>query len=273
MKTIDLHVHTTASDGTMTPSEVVSYARELGLQAIAVTDHDTAAGLAEAMEAGARCGLEVIPGMELSVDYQGHGIHVLGYFLDPASPALLQLLDWVVAERQARNQKMAEAMRADGIPMDLARLEAAHPHAVIGRPHFAQALADLGLAADVADAFRRYLNKDGPYYRRRHYIPMDLAFQTIRAAGGKAVMAHPLQYGYDEAGLLALVQCLTQAGIRGMECRYTGYDAAQVADLERLAARFDLCVTGGSDFHGARKPNRLGQPLVPYRCLEELKAK
>lgn len=273
MRRVDLHVHTTASDGTMTPSEVVSYARTLGLSAIAVTDHDTAAGLAEAMEAGARCGLEVVPGMELSVDYQGHGIHVLGYFLDPASPALRQLLDWVVAERRDRNQKMAAAMRADGIPMDLARLEAAHPHAVIGRPHFAQALTELGLAADVADAFRRYLNKGCPYYRRRTYIPIDRAFQAIRGAGGKAVMAHPLQYRFDEAGLLALVQCLTQAGILGMECRYAGYDAGQTAYLEGLAARFGLCVTGGSDFHGASKANQLGQPEVPYSCLEELSAR
>ena len=273
MRRVDLHVHTTASDGAMTPSEVVSYARDLGLHAIAITDHDTAAGLGEALEAGARLGLEVVPGIELSVDYQGHGIHLLGYFLDPDAPALRELLAWVVAERRARNRQMAEAMQADGIDIRLAQLEQAHPDAVIGRPHFAQELTALGLAADVDDAFRRYLNKDCPYFRRRTYIPMDRAFQAIRAAGGKAVMAHPLQYPMDPSARRELITLLRDKGALGLECIYTGYDPGQTADLTALAAAYGLCVTGGSDFHGPSRPNRLGLPEVPYRCLEELKAR
>ena len=234
MSRVDLHVHTTASDGAMTPSEVVSYAKVLGLSAIAITDHDTAAGLGEALEAGARLGLEVVPGIELSVDYRGHGIHLLGYFLDPEAPALGELLAWVVAERRARNLKIAEAMRADGIHVSLERLEQAHPDAVIGRPHFAQALTELGLADDVSDAFRRYLNKGCPYFRRRTYIPMDRAFQTIRAAGGKAVMAHPLQYRMEESALRELVALLRDRGAVGLECHYSGYAAEQIDYLIAL---------------------------------------
>lgn len=273
MRRVDLHVHTTASDGTMTPSEVVSYAQALGLSAIAITDHDTAAGLGEALEAGAHLGLEVVPGIELSVDYQGHGIHLLGYFLDPDTPALAELLTWVVAERRERNRNMARAMQADGIDIRLERLEEAYPDAVIGRPHFARALTELGLADDVSDAFRRYLNKGCPYFRRRTYIPMDRAFQAIRDAGGKAVMAHPLQYPMDESARRELVKLLRDKGAVGLECLYTGYDDEQTACLSALAAEYGMCVTGGSDFHGPGRPNRLGQPQVPYHHLEELKAR
>ena len=158
MKRVDLHVHTTASDGTCSPSEVVFMAQKLGLAAVAVTDHDTAAGVPEALAAGKASGVEVVPGIEVSVDWRGYGVHILGYFIDPAAPAMAVLLDWVVAERERRNGVIAAALRADGIPVDLAALEQKYPGAVIGRPHFAAALAELGLAESVKDAFDRYLS-------------------------------------------------------------------------------------------------------------------
>lgn len=271
MKRIDLHVHTTASDGTTTPSEAVCLAKELGLRAIAVTDHDSCDGVSEALKAGEAYGIEVVPGIELSIDYQGYGIHLLGYFLDERSGALRALLDWVIDERERRNAEMAAAFRADGIDISIPALRALFPDSVIGRPHFAAALVQLGLAETVNDAFNRYLSRGTKYYRKRQYIPMEKAFEVIRVSGGKAVFAHPLQYRMREEELLCLTETLRAQGIVGMECRYHGYTPEQVAYLESLARRFDLCITGGSDFHGSRKTNKMGEPEVDYALLEELK--
>ena len=271
MKRVDLHVHTTASDGTMPPAEAVVHARLKGLSAIAITDHDTPAGIPEAVGAGADCGLEVIPGIEVSVDYQGKGIHILGYFIDPAAASLRHLLKWVVAERRRRNEQIAAAMRADGIDIRLSDLDGGSAESVVGRPHFAAALAERGYASDVSDAFARYLNRGQKYYRKRSYIPLRQGLEVIRDAGGKPVMAHPLQYRFPEPELLELVRTLSDGGIVGMECLYSAYDADQSEYLRGVAARFGLAVTGGSDFHGARKPIEMGTPDVPYALLERLK--
>ncbi|MCC8157390.1 MAG: PHP domain-containing protein [Oscillospiraceae bacterium] len=275
-KRIDLHIHTTASDGTLTPTEVVRRARELDLSAIAITDHDTHAGVAEGMAAAAEYGVEVVPGIELSIDYHGRGIHLLGYFVPPDSAPLQSLLDWVVQERDERNRTIAAAMCADGIPITMERLKARYPGAVIGRPHFAAALAELGYARDVQDAFARYISIGQKYFRKREYIPLQRAFDTLHAAGGKAVFAHPFQYRLSEPELLALTQTFVDAGLCGIECIYSGYTAEQTACLERLAARYDLCVTGGSDYHGTRKPHiemgsGTGGMTVPYALLEALR--
>ena len=268
---VDLHTHTTASDGTMTPAEVVVHARLRGLSAVAITDHDTAAGLPEALETGAAVGVEVVPGIEISVDWRGRGVHILGYFIDPAAPGLRHLLNWVVAERRRRNEAVAALFREDGIDLSLTELSKRSPDSVVGRPHFAAALVELGYATDINDAFRRYLDRGQRYYRKRAYIPLPRAFEVIRDAGGKAVFAHPLQYRLPEAELLELTSTLVDAGAVGMECLYSQYDAEETAYLEGLAARFGLCVTGGSDFHGARKPIALGTPAVPYELLEKLR--
>lgn len=272
MQHIDLHVHTTASDGTLTPSEVVCHAKALGLAAIAVTDHDTHEGIKEALEAGKQYGIEVVPGIEISVDYHCRGIHVLGYFIDPDSPAMAELLDWVIAERKRRNRLIAKAMQDDGIPVYVEDLREKYPDSVVGRPHFAAALVDLGYAESIKDAFDRYLNRGCPYFRKREYIPIANAFRVIRDAGGKAVIAHPYQYRFSEQELLEMLGTLKSAGAVGMECLYYGYSPEQMASLKALAGCFGLCVTGGSDFHGARKPQiEMGTPDVPYELLEILK--
>ena len=271
MKRIDLHVHTTASDGTFPPAEAVSHARDLGLAAIAITDHDTPAGLPEALAAGRALGVEVVPGIEVSVDYLGRGVHVLGYFIDPAAPSLRHLLNWVVAERRRRNAAVEELFRADGIDITVDSLVKRNPDSVIGRPHFAAALVEQGYASDVSDAFRRFLDRGQRYYLKRSYIPLRQAFDVIRDAGGKPVIAHPLQYRLSEDALLRLVTTLCDAGAVGMECLYSQYDAEETAYLKGLAARFGLLVTGGSDFHGTRKPIEMGTPEVPYELLEKLK--
>lgn len=273
---IDLHVHTTASDGTLSPSGAVMLARETGLAAVAITDHDTADGVAEAMAAGREAGVEVIPGIELSADYRGHGVHILGYFIDPEADALRGLLDWVVMERERRNGEIAAAIRADGIDISMDYMHERFPNSIIGRPHFAAALTEKGIVGSLAEGFGKYLNKGGRYYRKRQYIPMDMAFDTIRRSGGKAVFAHPLQYKLSHDELLELTEKLVEKGIVGMECIYAAYTPGEREYLMGIADRYGLSVTGGSDFHGSRKPHiRLGSGCgdmeVPYDVLEKLK--
>lgn len=276
MSEIDLHVHTTASDGTASPREAVALAAGAGLRALAITDHDTVRGYAEAAAAGAELGLEVVPGIEISTKY-GVAVHVLGYYIDPESEALRPVLDWVVADRDRRNRLMAERMAADGLPVSYEGMRARFGE-VIGRPHFARVLVELGLAASVNDAFARYVEKGQKYYMPRSIMPIEEAVGTIVCAGGVPVLAHPFQYGKDDAQLRELIEHCMAFGLRGMECRYTGYGAAQTAYLEALAGEYGLLKTGGSDFHGANKPTYLlgrghaGELDVPCAWLARLKA-
>ena len=273
---IDLHLHTTASDGSFSPSEAVALAAKEGLRAIAITDHDTADGLGEAAAAAKQMGVELIPGIELSVDYKGKGIHILGYFIDTENESLRALLDWVICERERRNALIAEAMRADGIDVSIASLHEKHPDSVIGRPHFAAELVAAGKVESVKEGFDKYLSPGGRYYRKREYIPMDMAFDALRRCGAKAVFAHPLQYRFSREELLELTALLKEKGIVGMECIYSVYSGEDTRYLEAMAADFGLCVTGGSDFHGAGKPHisigkGCGDMKVDYELLEKLK--
>lgn len=276
MKTIDLHVHTTKSDGTVPPAEIAPLAMAAGLAAIAVTDHDTVGGLAEAARAGAACGVEVVSGIEFSTGWEHTEIHILGYLFDPESPLLRPALDWVAGDRLGRNQKMAALMRADGIPVTAEELYARYPESTVGRPHFAVKLMERGLADSVADAFRRYLAPGRKYYVRRNYIPFEEAVRVIRAAGGRAVLAHPFQYQYDDVRLRQLLGYCVSAGVEGMECLYSGYTPEQEAYLAALAREYGLFITGGSDFHGGHKPEisigtGTGNLRVPYTLLEKMK--
>ena len=155
MRDIDLHIHTTQSDGTCSPEEVVRIARDLGLRAIAITDHDTVEGYSAAAAAGRRLGLEVVPGIEISTTYHGP-VHILGYFIDPAEAGLQEALDWMIRDRDERNRRMVENMRADGLDVDYEAMQRRFG-AAIGRPHFAELLVEFGLARDVEDAFDRYV--------------------------------------------------------------------------------------------------------------------
>lgn len=273
---IDLHVHTTASDGTYTPAGAVALAARSGLAAMAITDHDTASGVEEACAAGKKYGVEVIPGIEISVDYRGEGVHILGYFIDPASEALGRLLEWVADERHRRNKKIADAMNSDGLDVSMEKMMTKYSHTVIGRPHFAAELVALGLVESVAEGFEKYLSPGGRYYRKREYIPLDTGFDIIRQSGGKAVFAHPYQYGFAPDELDRLTSELAGRGAVGIECLYSGYSPEQSAALMRLAEKYALCPTGGSDFHGDRKPRismgtGTGDMRVPIEMLDALK--
>ena len=276
MKKIDLHIHTTSSDGTLSPSEVVAEALRLGLSAIAVTDHDTAHGCAEAAEAAAGSGLEVVPGIEISTKHSGP-VHILGYFVDASHPVMSEALDWIVRDRDERNEKMCELMRADGIDVDYGAMRERFGE-VIGRPHFARLLVERGLARDVKDAFDKYVEKGRKYYQGRSFLPLERSVGIIREAGGTAVLAHPFQYRLDDAGLRGLIERCLDCGLGGIECRYSGYDEDMTAYLESLAREYGLVRTGGSDFHGSNKPeisigSGKGSLSVPCEYLEELKSR
>ena len=204
MKRIDLHVHTTASDGTCAPGEAVRLAKEKGLAAIAVTDHDTADAYAPTAAAAEGTGLEIVPGIEISTRYFG-SVHILGYFIDPQSDELRPVLDWVVRDRDERNRKMVELMAADGLPVSYEKMHERFG-AVVGRPHFARVLYELGLAESVPDAFERYVQKGRKYYVGRQFLPIERSVEIIRLAGGVPVLAHPFQYRLEEAQLRELIE-------------------------------------------------------------------
>ena len=274
MKKIDLHVHTTASDGTCTPEEVVREAAELGLAAVAITDHDTADGYLRAAAEGEKRALEVVPGIEISTKFRA-AVHILGYYIDVNAPVLGEVLEWMHRDREERNVKLCAMLRADGIDVDIERLHARFGD-LVGRPHFAEILIENGRARDINDAFERLLNKNRPYFIPRQFLSIERSIEIIREAGGTPVLAHPFQYRLDDAGLRELIEHCMASGLEGIECRYTGYDAQMCAYLEALAEEYGLVKTGGSDFHGAIKSDiRLGEGrgelCVPYAFLEALK--
>lgn len=255
MDRIDMHVHTTASDGTMSPRDVVSLAAMLGLKAVAITDQDTMAGIAEAGEAGELLGVSVVPGIELTADYQGKAVQVLGYFLDPEAQKLKDYSLQMQQNRRERNRKILDKLARKGYAIDLEALEAEYPGTVPGRTHIAQKLVELGAASSVKEAFRRYLG-DG----RSCFVPLEMvcladAAKLIRDCGGVAVLAHPLQYGFTRAELDALCQAAHDARFSGMEVLYPGYTQADISKLYELAEKYLFLPTGGTGFRGEAQPD------------------
>lgn len=264
MEYIDLHVHSNASDGTLTPSEVVDLAVESHLTAIALTDHDTLSGLPEAMNRAAfhlqnQKALRIIPGTELSVSYKERDIHILGLFIDPGNKEFNKTLTDAVENRDRRNEKMAANLNAAGIDITMDKLREDAGDAVITRAHFAKYMVKCGYVKTNQDAFNRYLNSNSPYYVQREYMDPGTALRLIHTAGGLAVLAHPLLYNYSLEEVEELVVFLVELGLDGIEAIYssnTGFDEGR---MRHLANKYNLVITGGSDFHGANKPAiRLG---------------
>ncbi len=274
---IDLHVHTLASDGSDTPADVVRMAAELGLRAVAVTDHDTFAGLPEAIEAGARYGVEVVPGVELSTIYDGVEVHVLGYYMDAGHPRLRAMMARATAERNARNETMVQRLHDAGYPVTMDALHAAFPgQTMLGRPHISEYLMRRGYVASVQDGMKNLLGRGKPFYVARYNIPLEESVETLRAAGGLPVVAHLFKYRYTPEQLTAMVDAAAAAGAVGLEAMYTNYTPEQEQAVRVLAAERGLLCTGGTDYHGARKPDialgrGFGNLHVPYALLEGLK--
>lgn len=255
---IDLHAHTTASDGSLSPTELVTKARGLGLAALAVTDHDTVAGLAEAREAAQVVGLELIPGVELSVEDDKGRFHLLGYGFDTDNSELAETLVALRVARAERNTLMAEKMKELCLPvtMDDVRAEAGEDSEVIARPHFAQALIKKGIVGSVQEAFDRYLATGKPLYLPKQGLTAHEAIALLHRAGGVAVMAHPGLVPQSASALAARVETLTQEdGMDGIEAYYSKHSPADTERFLALAGRLGLLVTGGSDFHGMPKPH------------------
>ena len=264
---IDLHTHSTASDGTQSPAEVVAAARDAGLDVVALTDHDTTSGWDEATQAALDLGVGLVRGTEVSARSSGTSIHLLSYLQDPEHPALAQELARVRDARVSRARQMVERIGRD-LPVtwdDV--LEQAAGEVVVGRPHIADALVARGLVADRDEAFARLLHADGRYHVP-HYAPDGVAaVRAIRSAGGVPVFAHP---GADARGHVVpdrVFDELAAAGLAGIEVHHRDHRPEQVARLSAIARRLGLLVTGSSDYHGAGKVNRLGENLTDPAAL------
>jgi len=259
----DLHTHTTASDGQYAPAALVEMARAAGIQVLAVTDHDCLDGLDEAVRAGDALGVQVVRGVELCADGYG-SFHILGYAFSPAAPGLRELCEELGRGRDERKYRLLAFLRERGVELTLREVEEIAGGAIPARPHFAQALVRRGYAATVREAFDRYLDTPDFHARVEQRKPEAAAcLDAIHAAGGRTSLAHPYQLGLDDAALEALVARLAGRGLDAMECFYPRHSAAQTAFYRRLAEKYNLRVTGGSDFHGERvKPDIALTPLA-----------
>lgn len=253
---IDLHLHSTNSDGSETPEELVIRGRQAGLSAMALTDHDNMGGIETFLAACREHGMTGIAGVEISAHVEeGHGsMHILGYGLDPEHPAVEESLGRVLDGRAWRNGQIVERLNGLGLELEWAEVQACAGEDVVGRPHIAQAMIDRNYVSSVEEAFERYLAKGAPAYVDRYRLYPEEGIRMIREAGGIAVLAHPFSWELDEARLEAGLRELKALGLRGIEAVYSCYDAEQTVTLLRLAKRLDLLVTGGSDYHGLAKP-------------------
>jgi hypothetical protein len=277
MNTIDLHCHTTASDGRHSPAELVQMAAEMGLRAIAVCDHDSTEGLDEALAAGCAAGIEVIPSVELSCDVAEGELHMLGYYPNYADAVFQAELTRLRAGRVGRAQAMVSKLAVLGYPISFERVQELAGDGAIGRPHVAQALIEARLVQSKGEAFERLIGRNGPAYVERAKLSPADACRTIRRVGGLPVFAHPfialasgrvLEPMPVEPSLPALVE----AGLAGLEVYYPNYTLPLIERLLRLSRQYGLLVTGGSDFHGEGSAGAaLGGVYVPPKCLAALR--
>jgi predicted metal-dependent phosphoesterase TrpH len=267
---IDLHAHTTASDGTTSPTDLVAQARGAGLDVVAVTDHDTTVGWDEAVAAAQRFGVGLVRGLEMSTRYAGCTVHLLCYLHRPDDPALAAELATIRDDRVGRVRAMVANLARDyPITWDDVVAQAAGAR-TLGRPHIADALVAKGVVADRTEAFADLISSGGRYYVDHYGTPTDQAIALVRAAGGVPVLAHPGAASRGENLPDAAFDELAAAGLAGLEVHHRDHDVAQVARLGALAARLGLLVTGSSDFHGAGKPNRLGEHLTGPDVLDAI---
>jgi predicted metal-dependent phosphoesterase TrpH len=276
---LDLHLHTTASDGTMSPAELVSYAKKKGLRVIAITDHDTIEGLKEGMREGDKTGVEVIPGVELSADASKGTMHLLGYFIDPDCAVLADKLKILQQARMERNLKIVEKLHNLGIPIELSEVKAAPEHGQIGRPHFAYTMVQKGYAQDIQDAFDRYLGKGRPAYVEKFRFSPAEAMHVIRKAGGITILAHPFTLKQPEPkDLDAVIGALKEKGLDGIEVYYPEHSDGQRKLYREIAQKYGLVISAGSDFHGLNKDEAdLGEGYadreLTYDIVEAMKAR
>jgi 3',5'-nucleoside bisphosphate phosphatase len=276
MSGYDLHTHSTASDGTTSVTQNVADAAALGLEGLAVTDHDTTAAFDEAIGAAAGTGLELVLGTEFSAEDRGHSVHVLGYWIDPHDAALVTELDRLRNERHHRARAIVAKFVELGVPVDFARVEALAGAAPIARPHIATAAVEAGAATTTQEVFDLWLADGGPAYVEKHAVDPVRAVQLLRAAGGVAVLAHPGLYGARD-GLTGIedtvVEQMAAAGLAGIEADHPDHTELHRRHYADLGKALGLVITAGSDYHGEAKPNRLGAASTPRGSVEALRSR
>ncbi|MBA4493289.1 PHP domain-containing protein [Paenactinomyces guangxiensis] len=274
MERVDLHSHTTASDGLLRPDQVIQLAREVGLKAVAITDHDTVSGIEEAQEEGRKLGIKVVPGVEISTLWDGKEIHMLGYYIYPHDPELLKKLEDLRDVRKIRNQMMISKLNQLGIEITLEEVaeksKRKAPGLNVGRPHIAEVLIDKGVVGSMDEAFDRYLGRDGLAYVTPKRITPFEAIDIIHGGGGVAVIAHPGLYEQDEV-IPQLVEC----GLDGIEVNHPDHTEEAKRRYRGIAEKYHLIATAGSDFHGERNGSmyhaQLGTCTADYSRVKELK--
>lgn len=274
MNYIDLHVHSSASDGSFSPEEVVGLAKNAGLSHFALTDHDTVGGVEQALNHAKKIGgIEVIPGTELSCYYGNREIHIVGLFVNHKDETFLSELQKLKDAREARNERMVQNFVDAGIQLSVSELKHGNPNSVITRAHFARVLVEKGYCQDKNEAFQRYLGIGCPFYLPKPKVTPEHVLKLIIDAGGTAILAHPYSYKLSKSEVEALLDYLIPLGLSGMECYYSTYANGQVQELRSMALSKGLLVSGGSDFHGVVKPDisigiGRGKLKVPKKLLD-----
>jgi hypothetical protein len=265
---VDLHIHSTASDGSQTPQEIVAEAIQRGLTAIALADHDTVSGIDAALQAAAGLPLLVIPAVEINTDVGPTEAHITGYWIDHRSAGLLELLGRTKQKRVERAEKMVERLRGMDIPIEMPMVLREAAGGAVGRPHVAMALVRMGVCGVPQEAFERFLKRGRPAYVRRYKLTPEEAIEAIRDAGGVPALSHPGLMHKDD-----LIPRFVRAGLEGLEAYHTDHSLADIARYLELARRFGLVVVGGSDSHGPRgtRPVEIGQVVVPDEVLAPLR--
>lgn len=251
---IDMHVHSTFSDGTCTPEELVQIAQEKKLKAFVLTDHDTVAGVEQTIKVAEGSGIIVLPGIEVSAVYQGRDIHILGYDVDIHNKQFLDRLNYYQNERESRNDRMIQLLAEHGFSISKQKIEERFPGAVMTRAHFARYLFDEGQVSSVKEAFEKYIGVGCPCYLPKKEITPEEAMSCILIAGGHPVLAHPMLYHMERNEIEILVRYLISLRLEGIETIYSNNSKEQEQFLRQLAKKFGLYITGGSDFHGSNKP-------------------
>ena len=280
MRPIDLHTHSNCSDGTFSVHELMDYAHEKGLAAIALTDHDTVEGLDEAISYTAEKyqDMEVVPGIEFSTVNEGKDVHVVGLYIDHHNPDFAADMQAFVNSRINRNIKMCKKLSEEaGIPISYEELTAAYPGASLTRAHYADFMVKRGLVKSRNEVFDRYIGDDAPYFIPREDISPEQAIGFILKAGGVPILAHPILYHMGDAKLEAFIERLKAAGLMGIEAIYSTYEPRDERQIKGLAEKYGLLISGGSDFHGRNKPDidlavGRGRLFVPESLLPPIKA-
>ena len=275
-KLTDLHTHSTASDGTFSPSDVAELAKEAGLASAALTDHDTTDGLDEFMAAGKRLGIETIPGIELAAGYKNTELHIVGLFIDYNSSTLKESMEFIVNERNERNKKMIKALSRIGIEISLRELEENAGGNIITRAHYANVMVNRGYVKNKEEAFDRYISSGRPGYVKRETLTPKTCIEVIRKSGGIPVLAHATLYGYGYLEIHNLVGKLKGYGLMAMETIYSTYTPRQSEELRKICEYYKLMKSGGSDFHGLNKPDikigtGRGALKIPQSFADEMK--